>query len=72
MVVASKDQKMANAVQQLLASRNLRISTSRYFLHPDPVINDLIMNLGCRSFSNNLVKAVVLSFWNIHGQIYLT
>lgn len=28
MVVASKDKKMANAVQQLLASRNLRISTS--------------------------------------------
>lgn len=29
MVVASKDKKLANAVQQLLASRNLRINTSR-------------------------------------------
>nr|GMD53017.1 glycerol-3-phosphate dehydrogenase [NAD(+)] 2, chloroplastic [Ipomoea batatas] len=29
MVVASKDKKVANAVQQLLASRNLRINTSR-------------------------------------------
>ncbi|CAI9774925.1 unnamed protein product [Fraxinus pennsylvanica] len=29
MVVASKDKKMANSVQQLLASRNLRINTSR-------------------------------------------
>lgn len=29
MVVASKDKKMANAVQQLLAYRNMRISTSR-------------------------------------------
>ncbi|XP_051143074.1 glycerol-3-phosphate dehydrogenase [NAD(+)] 2, chloroplastic [Andrographis paniculata] len=28
MVVASKDKKLANAVQQLLASRNMRISTS--------------------------------------------
>ncbi|KAL4557298.1 hypothetical protein LXL04_035471 [Taraxacum kok-saghyz] len=28
MVVASKDKKLANAVQQLLASRNLRISTT--------------------------------------------
>ncbi|KAL1559369.1 Threonine aldolase, variant 2 [Salvia divinorum] len=28
MVVASKDKKMANAVQQLLASRNMRINTS--------------------------------------------
>ncbi|KAI8008129.1 hypothetical protein LOK49_LG07G00708 [Camellia lanceoleosa] len=29
MVVASKDKKLANAAQQLLASRNLRINTSR-------------------------------------------
>lgn len=29
MVVASKDKKLANEVQQLLASKNLRISTSR-------------------------------------------
>lgn len=30
MVVASKDKKLANAAQQLLASGHLRISTSRY------------------------------------------
>lgn len=30
MVVASKDKKLANAVQQLLASSYLRINTSRY------------------------------------------
>lgn len=30
MVVASKDKKLANAAQQLLASSYLRISTSRY------------------------------------------
>lgn len=30
MVVASKDKKLADAVQQLLASNRLRISTSRY------------------------------------------
>ncbi|KAM6555698.1 hypothetical protein CsatB_002717 [Cannabis sativa] len=32
MVVASKDKKLANAVQQLLASDHLRINTSRYYL----------------------------------------
>lgn len=46
MVVASKDKKLANAVQQLLASSYLRINTSRYNISkPDSIgLNDLWMH----------------------------
>lgn len=46
MVVASKDKKLANAVQQLLASSYLRINTSRYNISkPDSIgINDFWMH----------------------------